>query len=213
MPNGNLRPGATWTSREAYLLALVCLISGLLLGYLFRGSAPVSGPAPVSAGATPPASSAPGAPPMPPSAEALKPMVAPLLAALKADPKSVDTLVQVANLYYDHGVYPEAIEYYTRALELRPNNVNVRTDLGTAFWYGGFPDKAVREYEKSLAVDPSHANTLFNLGVVRLDGLGDSAGAIAAWEKLIQTNPQYPQKQRVLEMIEKARSQKQIPKK
>ena len=116
--------------------------------------------------------------------------------------------MQLGNLYYDHRIYPEAIEYYTRALEVRPKDVNVRTDLGTAFWYSGFPEKAVAEYEKSLAVDPAHANTLFNLGIVRSEGLKDSAGAIAAWEKLLKTNPQHPEKQRVLDLIEKTRGLK-----
>ncbi len=200
----NSSSGGTWTSREACLLALVCLISGLLAGYIFRGSSP----APVTAGATSPAASAPSAPAGMPSAEALQPLAAPLLAALKADPKNFETLAQLGNLYYDHRIYPEAIEYYTRALEVRPAEVNVRTDLGTAFWYSGFPEKAVAEYQKSLAVDPGHANTLFNLGIVSLEGLKDSAGAIAAWEKLLKTNPQYPETQRVRDLIARARGVK-----
>ena len=204
MPNQNNPSNGTWTSREAYLLALVCLTVGLLVGYIFRGSAP----APVTVGATSPAISAPAAPGAMPSAESLQPLAAPLLAALKVDPKNFDTLVQLGNLYYDHRIYPEAIEYYTGALEVRPKDVNVRTDLGTAFWYSGFPEKAVAEYEKSLAVDPTHANTLFNLGIVRSEGLKDSAGAIAAWEKLLKTNPQHPEKQRVLDLIEKTRGLK-----
>ncbi len=208
MPEKNSHPNATWTSREAYLLALVCLTFGLLVGYIFRGSAPVAGPLPTTVGASVPATGGPMNPGSMPTAESLQPLVAPLLAALKADPKNFDTLVQIGNLYYDHRIYPEAIEYYTRALELRPNDVNVRTDLGTAFWYGGFPEKAVAEYQKSLSVDPTHPNTLFNLGVVRAEGLKDPSGAIAAWEKLLKTHPEYPEKQRVLELIEKARGQK-----
>lgn len=202
MPNQNQSPRGTWTSREAYLLALVCLLIGLLVGYLFRGSSS-SGPA--TAGVVPPTTGAATPPAMPP-AEALQPLAAPLVAALKADPKNFDTLVQLGNLYYDHQVFPQAIEYYTRALEARPNDVNVRTDLGTAYWYSGLPDRAVSEYGKSLAVNPTHANTLFNLGVVRSEGLKDYGAAIAAWEKLLKTNPEYPQKQRVLELIENARS-------
>ena len=173
------------------------------MGYIFRGSSP----APV-VGATSPGTSAPAAPGAMPSAESLQPLAAPLLAALKADPKNFETLVQLGNLYYDHRIYPEGIEYYTRALELRPNDVNVRTDLGTAFWYSGFPEKAVAEYEKSLAVDPTHANTLFNLGIVRSEGLRDPAAAITAWEYLLKSHPEYPEKQRVLELIAKARNQK-----
>ncbi len=201
----NTGSGGSWTSREAYLLALVCLTAGLLIGYIFRGS---PAPPPTTVGATAPAPGTPPAPGALPTAESLQPLAAPLLAALKADPRSFETLVQLGNLYYDHRIYPEAIEYYTRALEVRPNEVNVRTDLGTAFWYSGFPQKGVAEYEKSLAIDPAHANTLFNLGVVRSDGLKDYAGAIAAWEKLLKSNPQYPERQRVLDLMEKARTQK-----
>ena len=207
MPNENKPPNATWTSREAYLLALVCLTAGLLVGYVFRGSSPVPGAVPVTAGA-PAGTRAPAGMNTMPTAESLQPLVAPLLAALKADPKNFETLVQVGNLYYDHRIYPEAIEYYTRALELRPNDVNVRTDLGTAYWYSSFPEKAVAEYQKSLSVDPVHANTLFNLGVVRMEGLKDFPGAIATWEKLLKSHPQYPEKQRVLDLIEQAKKQK-----
>ena len=183
---------AGWTNREAYLLAGICLLSGLVLGYLIHGS---SAPLPSAVDAAPP------------TAKTLEPIAAPLLAALKVDPKNADTLIQLGNLYYDHQVYPEAIEYYNRALEVRPKEVNVRTDLGTAYWYSGFPEKAVAEYEKSLAAEPSHANSLFNLGVVQLEGMKSPARAIAAWERLLAANPQAPQRQRALELMAKARDQ------
>lgn len=205
MANHRNPSGGTWTNREVYLLALVGLIAGLLVGYILRGSSREPGS---SGGIAPTGSAAPSSPAATPTAESLQPLAEPLLAALKVDPKNVDTLVQLGNLYYDHHIYPQAIEYYTRALELRPNEVNVRTDLGTALWYSGSPEKAIVEYQKSLALDPSHANTLFNLGIVRSEGLRDYAGAIAAWEQLLKANPEYPQRQHVLDLIEKARSQR-----
>jgi cytochrome c-type biogenesis protein CcmH/NrfG len=192
----------TWSSREAYLLALVCLLSGLVLGYLFHGSG-----APVASTVAAAQPAGPAAQPSMPSAQDLTPLAAPLLAALKVDPNNYETLVQLGNLYYDHHVFPEAIQYYGRALTIRPNDPNVRTDLGTAFWYAGFPEKAVAEYEKSLAADPQHANTLFNLGVVRLEGLKDAQGAIAAWEKLLAANPSVAQRGRAMELIAQARQQ------
>lgn len=205
MANERNPSGGTWTNREVYLLALVCLIAGLLVGYILRGSSLEPGS---SGGIAPTGSAAPSSPAATSTAESLQPLAEPLLAALKVDPKNVDTLVQLGNLYYDHHIYPQAIEYYTRALEVRPNEVNVRTDLGTALWYSGSPEKAIVEYQKSLALDPSHANTLFNLGIVRSEGLRDYAGAIAAWEQLLKANPEYPQRQHVLDLIEKARGQR-----
>ena len=130
-----------------------------------------------------------------------------MLEALKRDPNNFDALVQLGNLYYDHHIFPEAIDYYTRALALRPNEVNVRTDLGTAYWYAGFPEKAVAEYEKSLAVDATHVNTLFNMGVVRMEGLKDAQGAAAAFEKVLRQNLAPQQRARAEEMLARARQQ------
>lgn len=196
---------ASWTSREAYFLALFCMLAGVAVGYLFRGS---SSPVAPSVGVATPATNVSGDQTPLHSAEAVKPIAAPFLAILQSDPKNVDALVQLGNLYYDHHVYPEAIEYYRRALDLRPNDFNVRTDLGTAYWYSGSPEKAVAEYEKALAARPAYSPTLLNLGIVRLEGLRDPAGAVAAWEELLKTNPEHPEKQRVLDLIARAKSQK-----
>lgn len=210
MSNGYRKPvenqgPKSWSSREAYLLAMVCLFVGVIAGYLLRGSSsPVAQP---SAAAAPASSSAP--PPQPlQSPEALNPVVQPMLDMLKVDPKNAETLIKLGNTYYDHKVYDESIKYYQRALEVRPDDVNVRTDMGTAYYYTGSPDRAIQEFEKSLKINPNHGQTLFNMGVVKFEGKKDGAGALAAWEKLLKTNPDYPEKQRVLDMMAQAKGQK-----
>jgi cytochrome c-type biogenesis protein CcmH/NrfG len=45
-----------------------------------------------------------------------------------------------------------------------------------------------------------------NIGIVRLNGLNDAAGAIASWEKLLRVAPQFPERQRVTELIAQARA-------
>jgi cytochrome c-type biogenesis protein CcmH/NrfG len=209
--NGNRNPAEAgpvketnvWSAREAYLLATVCLLAGLLLGYLVRGSGGLTATAPVAAVNAAPAgqNTAPTH-----SAADLAPLTAPLLAALRADPQNADLMIQLGNLYYDHHVFDEAIRFYSRALEIRPKDVNVRTDMGTAYWYSGDARTALAEYDKSLQVDPNHAPTLMNIGIVRLNGLNDAAGAIASWEKLLRIAPQFPERQRVTELIAQARA-------
>ena len=199
-------PAGNWTSREAYLLAVVCLLAGLGIGYLLRG--PSSTPV-VSAAVTPataPSTSAANPTDLATTADV---QAAPLKMALTTDPKNFALLVQLGNLYYDKQVFPPAIEYYKRALEFQPNDINVRTDLGTAYWYSGFADNAVTEYEKVLKLQPDYQPTLMNLGIVRLEGLKDARGAIVAWEKLLAVNPQHPERQRVLALIEQAKGQLQ----
>ena len=204
-----LRTTANWTSAQAYILAAFCLLLGVALGYLFRGSA---SPVAETAAASTTSTGVPqgmGVPQQQVTPEQQKEMAeqaaAPLLENLKANPNDVVALVKVANVYYDGQQFPEAIKYYERALKIEPENADVRTDLGTALWYMGDADKAIAEFQRSLRSRPGHPATLFNLGVVRWQGKMDPKGAVEAWEELLKQNPNYPQRQQVLEFIEKAK--------
>jgi cytochrome c-type biogenesis protein CcmH/NrfG len=202
-PNQNSVP-ATWTSREAYLLAAICLLAGIALGYLYRGS---SSPVPASAPSSSTAAAAAGMNPQAqmPTADMVNQMAASLLARVQSNPADVDALVQLGNLYMDHRQYAPAIQYYAKALEVDPKNVNVRTDMGTCYFYTGDPKRAVEEFDKSLKLDPNHAQTLFNLGVVQQDGLKDSKAAVATWQKLLATNPNYENRDKVQQLIAAAK--------
>jgi len=129
----------------------------------------------------------------------------PLLAAVTQNPNDYDALVKLGNVYYDGQQFPSAIEYYERALVIHAENPDVRTDLGTAYWYMGNADKAIEAMQVSLKYRPNHPQTLFNLGWVRWQGKADPKGAVAAWEQLLKTNPDYPQRQQVEQYIAKAK--------
>jgi len=189
-----------WTSMQAYLLAAFCLLLGVALGYLFRGSASPAAATPIAQAREPR--------PQPSAADvqaAVAQNAAPLLAAIEKNPNDYDSLVQLGNVYYDAQQYPAAIQYYERALAIHPENPDVRTDMGTAYWYNGDADKAIDAMQTSLKYRPGHPQTLFNLGWIRWQGKADPKGAVAAWEQLLKTNPDYPQKQKVEEYIAKAK--------
>jgi cytochrome c-type biogenesis protein CcmH/NrfG len=57
----------------------------------------------------------------------------------------------------------------------------------------------------SLSSEPNKPDTLFNLGVVKWQGKKDAPGAIAAWQKLLDTNPGYENKEKVLQLIAQAK--------
>ena len=146
-----------------------------------------------------------------PSAQQLKEaadtQAAPLLLRLKADPANGELLANVGNFYYDAKQYPTAVDYYERSLKAQPGNTSVRTDLGTAYWYTGNADMAITQFNKSLSYDPKKADTLFNLGIVKWQGKKDGPGAVAAWKKLLETNPAYPNKDAVLQLMAQAQKQ------
>ncbi len=125
---------------------------------------------------------------------------------LKNDPKNARAATELANRLYDAGRYAEAIVYYRQALATDPRNVAVSTDLATAIWYTGDADAAVAQFDRSLAIDPTHAQTLFNLGIVKSQGKSDYKGAAAAWEKLLASNPGYPEAERVRQLLMDAKA-------
>jgi cytochrome c-type biogenesis protein CcmH/NrfG len=197
---------AAWTSMQAYVLAAFCLVLGVALGYLFRGSAsPAAAQAAPSTTATTQQGTDPHQQQSADVQAALTQAAAPLLEAVNRNPNDYESLVKLGNVFYDGQQFPNAIQYYERALALHPENPDVRTDMGTAYWYTGNADKAVAAMETSLKYRPGHPQTLFNLGWVRWQGKSDAKGAVEAWQQLLKSNPDYPQKQQVEQYIAKAK--------
>ncbi len=195
-----------WTSVQAYTLSVVCLLVGIAGGWFIRGSeAPAAG-GPVQSAAAAPAGVS--GQPMPSPAQ-MKQMAdtqaAPLLEKLKAEANNAGLLAEIGNVYYDTQQYPIAIDYYGRALKIAPENASVRTDRGTAMWYLGNADGAIEQFNQALQYEPNKANALFNLGIVKWQGKMDVEGAVAAWQKLLTTNPNYEAKDKVEQLIAQAK--------
>ncbi len=193
-----------WTSTQAYVISVICLLVGVAFGYLLRGSAPTQVAGPVNAAPAPTAAnSAPQ-----PTPQQLKQMAdteaQPLLAQLKSDPNNAQLLYKIGNVYYDAQQYPDAVVYYESSLKIDPKATDVRTDLGTAYHLIGQPDRAISEFDEVLKIDGKHANALFNEGMVKWQDKMDMNGAIAAWKRLLETNPNYPQRDNVQRLIAEA---------
>jgi cytochrome c-type biogenesis protein CcmH/NrfG len=204
----NSGAASSWTNSQAYTLIVICLLVGIAGGWFLRGSQ-----SPAVASMAQAATNAPG---MPngnmgdqPSPQEMKRMAdtqaAPLLEQAKSDPTNAELQAKIGNIYYDTQQYPTAIDYYRRSLNVYPANAAVRTDFATAIWYTGDADTAIAEFNKALSYEPNESNTLFNLGVVKWQGKMDINGALAAWQKLLDTNPNYENKQKVLDLIAQAK--------
>lgn len=210
------RPAKTvWSAVQTYTLAIVCLVIGVAIGYLVRGSA-----AP-TASTQPTVNQAQAAPAgtdqqKMPTLEDMKRMAdkqaGPLLDKLKSDPKDVQTLNKTALTYKSAHQFGEAITYFQKALAIDPKNVPIRTDMASCMYYTGDVDGAIAQLEKSLTYDPKHAGTLMNLGIIKWKGKDDVNGAIAAWQTLLKADPNFPQKDRIESLIAEAKqSQESVP--
>lgn len=200
-------------SPQTYVMAVVCLLIGVAAGYFVRGSAASQAPKTVAGVAAPPAS-VPASPVKGGMGQQIIPdqlkhmadvQAAPLVERLKGEPKNAQLLANVGNLYYDARQYQLAADYYQRSLKVQPGNTNVRVDLGTAMWYLGDADKAIEQYKTVLKAEPTKANVLMNLGIVEWRGKMNVPAAVAAWEKLLATNPNFQGKDKVEQLIAQAK--------
>lgn len=191
-----------WTSKQALIFVTACLAVGMAGGWLIRGhqnAKPSSSQVTRASAVAATANTAT----VPPSSlrEMADTQAAPLLAKLNANPNDPNTLISIGNLYYDAQQYPVAVDFYNRALQSRPSDASVRTDMATAYWYLGNIEEAIAQFNKALTFAPTNPNTLFNLGLVKWQGKHDGAGAIADWNKLLEANPNYEQKDKVRKML------------
>jgi len=199
--------GAIWRPSHAYLMAVVCLIIGVAIGYLLRGSAPATPTAPAAAPVAQPSIANAAPPANSPEAAAEQEKVtlddmkrmaekqtAPLLTELKKKPNDAALLNQTAMTYKAAHQFEKAAEYFKKSLDADPKNIAVRADYASCLYYLGNVDGALAQLNKSLTYDPKHAGTLYNIGVIEWKGKGDANAAVAAWEKMLKLNPDMPQK-------------------
>jgi cytochrome c-type biogenesis protein CcmH/NrfG len=184
---------SAWQAKQVYAMAAICLVVGLAIGYLFRGSQSPAAPAQPTAQAEAAAPAGHMAGNMP-SLEQMKQMAdkkaAPLLEKLKGDPNNSDLLIQVGNIYKSTHQFKEAGDYYGRVVQADPKNVAIRTELASCLYYNGDVDGAISQLQQALHYDPKDANSLFNLGMIKWQGKQDNKGAVAAWQELLKSNPQ-----------------------
>lgn len=185
----------TLRAAQVYAMAAFCLAVGLGIGYLMRGSQLAAPSSKSVVHATAPTTTASAKPSgHRPSLDEMRQMAdkqaAPLLEKLKSNPNDSSLLVQVGAIYHTTHRFKEAADYYTRALDTDPRNVAVHTKLASSLYRNGDVEGAIKQLNQALAYDPKDANALFDLGMIKLQGKSDPKGALAAWQRLLKTNPQ-----------------------
>ena len=203
-----------WRTSQVYAMAGICLLVGLALGYLFRGSASRTAQSSSASTVAAEAGASPGAQPKMPSLDDMKHMAdkkaEPLLAELKKNPNNSQLLNQIGTLYKATHQFKEAAGYFQKAIEVDPKNVAARTDLASCLFYEGDADGAIQQLQQSLTYDPKDVNSLFNLGMIRLQAKNDPSGAVTAWQQLLKLNPTLTEdkKAAVQKLIAQARKPK-----
>ena len=84
--------------------------------------------------------------------------------ALKANPRSVEVLTELADLERSQLKFDEAISYYMQAEQLEPLNYEIAYGLGVCYTYTEDYPRAIEWHQKAVALAPDSAEGRFALG-------------------------------------------------
>ena len=175
----------------------IFLAAGVVLGFvagfvvawgLGRDSGPVRAGAPLpSRGSSVPAAA--GGDDM---MSQVRTRIAELKASLDREPDDTASLLELANLYMQAGMYAPAQDYLVRAVELDPSDVHARTHLGISLGQTGELEGARAQFEETVALDPSYWEAWYYLAATAVRQ-GDLEGARRGIARLEALNPTLPE--------------------
>lgn len=137
---------------------------------------------------------------------------APMMAEINAlkeriqkSPGDVVAWSRLANIYQDAGMFQQAIEFYTRALELQPSNPNLMTDMAICQKELNQFDTALALLERAQKADPAHWQSLYNIVVIAGLEMRRLDRADAALARLQQIHPDAPNLDQLRQALDSAR--------
>ncbi|MFI5310476.1 MAG: tetratricopeptide repeat protein [Gemmatimonadales bacterium] len=108
--------------------------------------------------------------------------------ARRIDPSDAGAHNNLGVLYYNKGLYEEAVAAFTKALELDPKMEVARRNLEVAYFNTGYYDKRVAQLRERLRFRPDDRDARWELGRAYAL-LGQSAEAIAEFTALLRHHP------------------------
>ena len=129
--------------------------------------------------------------------------IAELKTILEKDPKNLQALIALGNIYYDGQKFEEAISYYKKALEIDPKISAVWTDMGTMYHQLGKVDSSIICYQKAIDFDSKNKSAWFNLGLVYAFDKKEEKKALLAWRRFLELSPDDPHVQVIKDEMEK----------
>ena len=192
-------------SRDNIVYATCGLLLGLVIGSFLLGPklarSKLAGPDQIpSSSSTSAASAAPESAAMPAAPaggaagspmEQVRQQLEMLKKQIEQNPNDFDALVQLGNMYMDVSKFPQAIDYFNRALAVR-EEPSVRTDLGICYKQSGQMPQARDAFRKVATEQPDQWQAIYNLAIV--DGeMKDYTDARVQLAKLKQLRPDDPQ--------------------
>jgi len=123
-------------------------------------------------------------------------------AAVQYDPSNCDALNNLSLLYLRQGKFRQALPYTLRAVHCKPEAPELHMNCGIIYMNLGMLPDAAAAYERAIRLNPAYADAYFNLGVTLMMMKKDRQRIRECFEKVLDLQPDYPNKDHVLKIIE-----------
>jgi len=88
------------------------------------------------------------------------------------------------------GKNQEAVEAFTKSIELDPKNAEAYSFRGGDYFFLGNHRQAIKDFDRAIKLDPKYATAYNNRGIA-YDDLGDYRQAIKDYNRAIKLDPKY----------------------
>jgi serine/threonine protein kinase len=116
--------------------------------------------------------------------------------------KAAKDFYRQGDKFYGQRKYDEAIEAYTRAIELNPNDSGVYNNRGIVYHLLSEYDKAIADYNRAAELNPYHFSAYNNRGLV-YEEIGNVEQAVADYRKALELDPDNKLAKENLDKIQK----------
>lgn len=82
---------------------------------------------------------------------------------LQVNPNDIESLEEIAGVYYNLAEYNKAINIYKRLIEISPDNALYYTNIANVYLAIGEKDLSKENYKKSISIDPNITINYINL--------------------------------------------------
>ncbi|MBY0402711.1 MAG: tetratricopeptide repeat protein, partial [Cyanobacteria bacterium] len=111
--------------------------------------------------------------------------------SFQLNPSNLDSMVMLADLYFEQGNLQSAVGAYQYILKHEPENAEYYSYLGYLLWQMDKNDEAIKAYEKAIHFDPESFLSFNNLGVIYLDELRENQKALGLFQKALALKSDY----------------------
>jgi tetratricopeptide (TPR) repeat protein len=179
-------------SRENILFAIIGILFGFIVGFMFASSMSQKQASQQQAAASQgiPADHPPvaGGAQQAQDPQAVRAEVSASLEQARNEPNNFDAQIKAAQLYYQIQRYDQAIEFLLKANQLKPTDYQTVVVLGLVNLDAGHYDTAEKWYRAAMKMKPDDVPVLAGLAAAAL-GKGDAKAAEDAIAKLEKVDP------------------------